>query len=172
MPNSHILIYVILIEVQFPNSVPVTTLLDRPSKFRRQVKQACLPTITGVALGPSYQCNEVQCEVRKYGQDFEFRNYPSLRLSRILRKLFCEFSSLPEARTLSQSNFNLSIKIYQMFVNDHTLQCTADQAKFFTNGRRCPKYTVPSTSWSLLQLVFILERMKCSYQKMLLRLPQ
>ena len=37
-------------QVQFPNSVPVTTLLDRPSKFRRQVKQARLPTITAVAL--------------------------------------------------------------------------------------------------------------------------
>ena len=42
------------IKVQFPNSVPVTTLLDRLSKFRRQVKQARLPTITAVALGPSY----------------------------------------------------------------------------------------------------------------------
>ena len=29
--------------VQFPNSVPVTVLLDRTSKFRRQVKQARLP---------------------------------------------------------------------------------------------------------------------------------
>ena len=64
--------------VQFPNSVPVTILLDCTSKFRRQVKQARLPTITAVALGPSYQCNEVQCEVRKYGQDFEFGNYPEV----------------------------------------------------------------------------------------------
>ena len=30
-------------KVQFPNSVPVTVLLDRTSKFRRLVKQARLP---------------------------------------------------------------------------------------------------------------------------------
>ena len=47
--------------VQFPNSVLVTTLLDRPSKF----------------------C----CEVRKYGQDFEFGNYP---LERNLRQNFAK----------------------------------------------------------------------------------
>ena len=41
--NSYILKRRRDIWVQFPNPVPVTILLDRTSKFRRQVKQARLP---------------------------------------------------------------------------------------------------------------------------------
>ena len=49
-----------ILNVNRPSNHPSTT------KTRPQVKQARLPTKTAVALGPSYQCNEVQCEVKIY----------------------------------------------------------------------------------------------------------
>ena len=63
-------------EVQFPNSVPVTILLDRTSKFRRQVKQARLPKWPLHWMGLHIYYNGFTSTVRKYGQDFEFGNYP------------------------------------------------------------------------------------------------
>ena len=71
--------------VQFPNSVPVpvTVLLDRTSKFRRQVKQARLPKwpLHWMGLHIYYEYNGFTSTVRKYGQDFEFGNYPLERLN-------------------------------------------------------------------------------------------
>ena len=67
-----------LMKVQFPNSVPVTVLLDRTSKFRRQVKQARLPKWPLHWMGLHIYYNGFTSTVRKYGQDFEFGNYPNV----------------------------------------------------------------------------------------------